>query len=363
MCYVQSLNKNSLNIYRGKKVIVTGHTGFKGSWLALWLHILGAKVFGISHKTLTSPCNYKIIALNKYIKEKIFKIENTKKTKAVFNNFQPDFVFHLAAQAIVKKSYSKPKETWNSNLIGTLSVMEALKDLKKKCTAIIITSDKVYKNIETERGYNEDDRIGGFDPYSASKGATEILISSYFNSFFLKKKNLRLSVARAGNVIGGGDWSEGRLIPDCIKSWNTKKKVTIRSPSSTRPWQHVLEVLFGYLVLGSLLNKNIKLNGQAFNFGPKIHSRFTVLEVLKKIKNKWPNAYWRVKKSKLKESKLLKLNSKKSQKLLRWRCVLNFTQTLNLVLDWYKHYYDKKMNMKQFSINQIKYYSSIIKKL
>ena len=148
-----------------------------------------AKVFGISHKTLTNPCNYRVIALNKFIKEKIFKIENTKKTKAIFNNFQPDFCFHLAAQAIVKKSYLKPTETWNSNLNGTLSVMEALKDLKKKCTAVIITSDKVYKNIETERGYNEDDRIGGFDPYSASKGATEILISSCFNSFFLKNKN------------------------------------------------------------------------------------------------------------------------------------------------------------------------------
>ena len=348
------------NCFRNKKVIITGHTGFKGSWLTLWMNLLDAKVTGISKDVLSRPSHYEAINLKKSINEKFFDLSDTKKTINLFQKVKPDFVFHLAAQALVKKSYSAPLETWKSNLIGTQSVLEGLRKLNKKCTAVIITSDKVYKNIETERGYVENDILGGYDPYSASKGATELLINSYVKSYLSKKSKIHLSIARAGNVIGGGDWSEGRLIPDCIKGWSKNKKVLIRSPKSTRPWQHVLEVIGGYITLAVHLNKNKKLHGEAFNSGPKINSRYTVLEILKIIKKRWPNAKWKIKKSTFKESKLLKLNSKKANKLLKWESILNFKQTIELVLDWYKNFYYKKENIRKFSINQIRYYYKIL---
>ena len=348
------------NYFKNKKVIITGHTGFKGSWLTLWMDLLGAKITGISNDVLTTPSHYKAINLKKNINEKFFDLSNTKKTINLFKKVKPDFVFHLAAQALVKKSYLDPAGTWKSNLIGTQSVLEALRKLNKKCTAVIITSDKVYKNIETERGYNENDILGGNDPYSSSKSATELLINSYIKSYFSKKSKIYISIARAGNVIGGGDWSEGRLIPDCIKEWSKNKKVLIRSPKSTRPWQHVLEVISGYITLAVHLNKNKKLHGEAFNFGPKIKSRYTVLEILEIIKKRWTNAKWKIKKSNFEESKLLKLNSQKASKLLKWKCVLNFQQTIELVLDWYRNFYYIKGDFRKFSINQIRYYYKIL---
>lgn len=342
--------------FKNKTVIVTGHTGFKGSWLSLWLSLIGAKVIGVSNKVVTNPSHFRAINLSQDIEEKFFDISNSKKTLKLFKNKKPDFVFHLAAQAIVRRSLSNTEETWRSNLMGTLSILESLKKLNNKCTAVLITSDKVYKNLEIDKGYKENDTLGGSDPYSASKGATEFLIKSYLESFFFNKKNIFISVARAGNVIGGGDWSEGRLIPDCIKSWVKNKKVMIRNPRSTRPWQHVLEVLFGYLILADKLSENSKLHGQIFNFGPPSKNNFSVIDVLKILKLKWSNAKWKIKKSKFKEQKLLRLNSKKASKVLKWKCKLNFKQTLNLVLDWYINFYFKKKNVKEFSIKQIKIY-------
>ena len=266
-------------------------------------------------------------------------------------------MFHLAAQSLVKKSYLETLETWNVNTIGTLNVLEALRRLKKKTYAIIITSDKSYKNIEISRGYKEIDLLGGKDPYSASKGAAEFAIQSYVNSFFSdKKNNIFISIARAGNVIGGGDWSNDRIIPDCVKSYTKKKIVVIRNPNSTRPWQHVLEVIYGYLKLGSKLFKNKKLHGEVFNFGPNKRSNYKVIFLLKKIKKYWPNFKWKVKKNKkdVFESKLLKLNSNKAKKVLSWQSKMNIDQSAKLVADWYSFFYNKKKkNFYKFSGDQI----------
>ncbi len=227
--------------FKNKKVLVTGHTGFKGSWLTIWLKILGAKVLGISNGVLTNPSIFKITKLEKKIESRKVDIRNLKKVKKIFLSFKPDFVFHLAAQSLVQKSYKSPLETFETNSLGTLNILEALRGIKKKCTVILITSDKSYKNLELKRGYRENDILGGLDPYSASKGSAELIIQSYINSYYKKNNKILIGVARAGNVIGGGDWSVNRLVPDCVKSWSKKKTVLLRNPSSTRPWQHVLE--------------------------------------------------------------------------------------------------------------------------
>ena len=221
--------------FKNKKILVTGHTGFKGSWLTFWLTILGAKVVGVSNKKMNLS-NYNILKIKKKItNEYIIDIKNLKKLKKIITSSKPDYIFHLAAQSLVKNSFENPLETFHSNSIGTLIILESTRYLNKKCTIILVTSDNSYKNLELNRGYKENDLLGGHDPYSASKGCAELIIQSYYQSFIKKNKNLRIGVARAGNVIGGGDWSKDRLIPDCIKSWSKNKKVVLRNPSSTRP--------------------------------------------------------------------------------------------------------------------------------
>ena len=251
---------NLLSDFKGKKVIITGHTGFKGSWLTIWLLHLGAKIIGISNGIPTKPSNFESNQLKKKINHQNFDIKNKIKLQRLINIHKPDFIFHLAAQSLVKKSYAKPSLTFETNSFGTLTLLDVLKDykIKKICSVVIITSDKSYKNLELNRGYKEDDLLGGHDPYSASKACAELIIQSYFSSFLIKNKNLKISVARAGNVIGGGDWSENRLIPDCIKSIKNKKKLLIRFPNSTRPWQHVFEAIYGYMLL-ALKQKKMKI--------------------------------------------------------------------------------------------------------
>lgn len=351
---MQKILKN----FRNKRVIVTGHTGFKGSWLSLWLHLSGAKVIGLSNEILTEPSHFKSIQLNKKIISKKVDICDEKKIKKIFLDFKPDFIFHLAAQALVKKSYISPIETYKSNTFGTLNILECLRSLKNKCSVVLITSDKSYKNLEIKRGYKENDLLGGIDPYSSSKAAAELIIQTYINSFLRSKKNISLAVARAGNVIGGGDWSSDRLIPDCIKSWSKNKKVQLRNPNSTRPWQHVLEALSGYLILSIKLSKNKKLNGEAFNFGPSNSNNYSVLDVVKNMKNQWKSVSWRInKKNRLHyESNLLKLNSKKANKKLNWKSILTFRETINLVIIWYRTFYNKKFGIDNLSIKQIKFY-------
>ena len=344
--------------FKNKKIIITGHTGFKGSWLCLWLHFLGAKIVGVSKNIPTKPSNFSVNNINRIVKNKFCNIQNLKKIDKIIKDNKPDYIFHLAAQSLVKKSYNHPYETWLSNLVGTINILESLRDYKKKCIVVLITSDKSYKNIEIKRGYKEDDRLGGTDPYSASKGATEIAIQSYIRSFF-KDDRIRIAVGRAGNVIGGGDWSENRLIPDCIKCWSKNKKVKIRNANSTRPWQHVLEALSGYLSLASNLKKNNKIHGEVFNFGPSNLNDFKVISLLNNFKKIWKNASWKNDKKKLFiESNLLKLNSNKAKKILKWKSVLTFKEIISFTADWYKCFYDNK-GIEAFSKNQIKKFISI----
>ena len=349
--------------FKDKKIIITGHTGFKGSWLTLCLSILGANILGISKDYPAHPCHFKDLKLDKKIKHHLLDIKDVKKLKKIFEKFQPDYVFHLAAQAIVSKSYDDPIETFNSNTIGTLNVLESLRSVKK-CRAVIITSDKSYKNLEINRGYFENDLIGGNDPYSGSKGAAELIINSYVESFF-KDKKINLAVARAGNVIGGGDWSKDRIIPDCFKSWSKNKSINIRNPKSTRPWQHVLDVLRGYIILAIKLN-DPKLHGEVFNFGPKNNQNKNVLELVKEIKRNWSNAKWKINKNsklKNKESNLLKLNSNKAKKYLNWSPILNFKESVNLTSNWYVDYYKKGRGITDnISKNNIIEYNNILVK-
>ena len=358
------MNKLKLGqTFKNKKIIITGHTGFKGSWLTYWLAQHGAKIIGISKNIPSKPSHYESLNLYKFIKEYFFKIEDINKMKKIIKQTKPDFIFHLAAQSLVKKSFIDPIDTWKSNTFGTLSLLESLKKIKKKVVVVLITSDKSYRNLELNRGYKENDLLGGDDPYSGSKGATELLINSYIKSYFNNKNsNILVSVARAGNVIGGGDWSSNRLIPDCIKSWSKNKKVYIRNPNSTRPWQHVIEVLYGYITLAINLNKNKKLHGEVFNFGPALKDKMRVIDLVKKMKINWKNVNWKIIKSeKFKESKLLQLNSNKSKRILKWRCILNSKQTIKLVTNWYKNYYDKNKS-ENLTKNQIKIYEDLLTK-
>ena len=355
---------NLKKYFKNKRVIVTGHTGFKGAWLTMILHILGAKIMGISLKPNTKPSFFKILNIEKIVKNNFLNINEKNKLEKKIINFKPDYLFHLAAQPLINISYEKPNQTWHTNLIGTINIIEAILKLKKKCICVLVTSDKCYENTEKKSGYIESDRLGGVDPYSASKAAAEIAFRSYYVSF-LKNSKHKLATARAGNVIGGGDWNFGRIIPDCVIMASRNKAVNIRNINSSRPWQHVIEIVCGYLNLAISLNKNEKLNGQNFNFGPIKRKIVKVSEILIKIKKTWPKFHWKL--SKIKEVKnetnLLVLNCEKSKKKLKWNLKLSFNQTLNLTLEWYKFYYKNKNNTKKmifFTKNQIKEYLELL---
>ena len=353
---------NLKNFFYKKKVIITGHTGFKGSWLTQWLKLYGAEIYGISKNIPTIPSHYQVSNIGKGIKNYQLDIIQQKKLKSIFVKIKPDYVFHLAAQSLVKRSYKDPTNTWNTNLIGTLNVLESLRVLNNKCTAIIITSDKCYLNKEITRGYRETDILGGEDPYSASKASAELLINSYVKSYF-NKNNVRISSVRAGNVIGGGDWSEDRLIPDCVRQWSKKKTFVIRNPFSTRPWQHVLEAIYGYVLLAAKLSKNPSLHGESFNFGPTKNNNHSVIFLVKTIKKFWNNITWSIKKNNsFKESNLLMLNTKKVKKKIKWESVLKFEESIFMVIDWYKNFYSKINNPSKLTINQIVKYKKILAK-
>ena len=354
--------KDLKKIFYKKKIIITGHTGFKGSWLTQWLKIYGANIYGISKDIPTNPSHFKVSKIYQGIRNYNMDVNNQKKITDIFVKIKPDYVFHLAAQSLVKKSYKDPTITWNTNVIGTLNVLEGLRKLKNNCTAIIITSDKCYLNKEIIRGYKETDILGGEDPYSASKASAELLINSYVKSYFNNKSNIRISSVRAGNVIGGGDWSEDRLIPDCIRCWSKKKTVVIRNPFSTRPWQNVLEAIYGYVLLAAKLSKNLSLQGESFNFGPSRNNNHSVFFLVKTMKKFWINITWSIKKNNsFKESNLLMLNTEKVKKKLKWKSVLKFEESIFMVVDWYKNFYLKK-KPSQLTINQIEEYKKILAK-
>ena len=351
------------SVFQGKKVIITGHTGFKGSWLSIWLNHLGANVVGISVDVPTTPSHFESAKLSDFLSDLRSDIRNYTQISEIFEKEQPDFVFHLAAQPLVRLSYSDPVATWEVNTMGTICVLEALRKLdSKNCTAIFITSDKCYDNVEWEWGYKETDSLGGPDPYSASKGATEIAIKSYVKSYFPKEGNIRIGIGRAGNVIGGGDWALDRIVPDCVKSAYMGKAVEIRNPASTRPWQHVLEPLSGYINLAALLFESNALHGEPFNFGPSSLNNYSVGELADKMNTYWAKIKWDDVSQKYGgpyESSLLKLNCDKALYHMKWRAIWDFDETVFETVSWYKKYYEEsKSNIIEYSISQIDKYTA-----
>ena len=342
------------NIYSGKKVLITGHTGFKGSWLSIWLNHLGAEVVGVSLDLPSIPSNFEACAIDSFIKDYRLDICNAKAIHKAIHQIQPDFIFHLAAQALVRPSYQNPLRTLTTNAIGTANLLESLRTLKKQVAVVMITSDKAYDNVEWTWGYRETDRLGGKDPYSASKGMAELVIRTYVESFFNEEdSDVRVGIARAGNVIGGGDWAEDRIVPDCMQAWLKEEIVDIRSPESTRPWQHVLEPLSGYLLLGKTLYQGEENHGEAYNFGPPATQNHSVRGLIDAMAEHWDNVRWndtsKVERH-LHEAGLLKLNCDKALFGLKWMPTLEFEETVRLTVKWYTHYYQHLAQKKDYSM-------------
>ncbi len=337
------------NFWKSKRVLITGHTGFKGSWLSIWLKELGAEICGYSLEDYTKEMLFNKIK-NRLIKDKvdglsfshkIGDINDFSNLSSVVENYQPQFVFHLAAQSLVKRGYEKPILTWETNTVGTIKLLESLKSLRERCIVIVITTDKVYDNKEWAYAYREIDQLGGKDPYSGSKAAAELAVKSWRDSFCGDKKHqtkfLKVVSARAGNVIGGGDFAEDRIVPDAIKAIELKGKLKIRNPKSTRPWQHVLEPLNGYLMLAEKLYREDDFYGKSFNFGPSSDNERYVLDLIKAIYSHWEGS-WEVYDSSAEpqESRLLKLDSSKAFEELGWKAKWDFKTTVKKTVEWYK---------------------------
>lgn len=320
-------------VYQDRSVLVTGHTGFKGSWLSLWLQILGAKVTGIALSPEQVPNHWGLLGLG--MPDFRADIRDFGEMERLITRTSPEIVFHLAAQPLVRRSYSRPLETWSTNVMGTANILEACRRTESVRAVVIVTTDKCYENHEWNYGYREVDRLGGHDPYSASKAATELVAVSYRKSFF--DNGPLLATARAGNVIGGGDWSEDRLIPDLVRAAAAGKSVEIRSPSATRPWQHVLESLSGYLLLGKMLLEGRREFAEAWNFGPEHEGNRTVTDVLNGMNAEWPAITWRTtEQQELHEATLLQLDCAKARKRLKWQPVWSFERALNATAVWYR---------------------------
>lgn len=362
---IKNTNSFLSNNFTNKKVLITGHTGFKGSWLTAWLNQLGANITGISLDPSTQPSHFNSANFSDDIKDLRIDIRNKKELEDAIINFQPDFVFHLAAQPLVRRSYEDPIETWGVNLLGTLNILEALRKLDTECTAIMITSDKCYDNVEWEWGYRETDAMGGPDPYSASKGAAELAIRSHIKSYFSKKKSkVRIASARAGNVIGGGDWACDRIVPDCVSAWSRNEIVELRNPHSTRPWQHVLEPLSGYLCQAIALANNPNLHGESFNFGPQAKQNHSVLDLVIKMSCYWDQVKWKDISTSSKgpyESGLLKLNCDKALHYLNWYAVMGFEDTVRMTSEWYSSFYMNPQNASKLTYDHINDYTKMAK--
>lgn len=337
---------DTLSFYRGKKIFVTGHTGFKGSWLTVWLQKLGAEVVGFSLPA-ESPSHYE--NLKPDLKSYYEDINDFDKLKKAIKESKPDLVFHLAAQPLVLRSYSEPVLTFDTNVTGSLKVYLAAQQANVK-TLVSITTDKVYENIEVDVPFQEGDRYGGHDPYSASKACMEIMTDSYRKSF--AKDGFKVVTARAGNVIGGGDWAENRIIPDLVRGAIAGKTTSIRSPDSVRPWQHVLEPLWGYLRLGKMAHEG-KSPSNSYNFGPEVHEKHTVREICEVATQRWKKISFNVGKEAFPhEAKTLRLDIQKAKKELGWTPVMDFQKTIGMTLDWYKAYCEEKAVMTLAQIEQ-----------
>lgn len=347
---------NLFKNYKNLRVFVTGHTGFKGTWLCLWLKSLGADVLGYSLEPYTNPAIFNSVQLDKQIQNVFGDILDTGKLEKTMKDFNPDIVFHLAAQPIVRLSYSEPLLTYQTNVIGTLNVLQAARKCPSVKAFVNITTDKCYENKETQNAYAEDDPMGGYDMYSSSKACVEIMSASFRNSFLQGGKPYSMATARAGNVIGGGDWALDRLVPDCIRFIQANKTIKIRNPIAIRPWQYVLEPLSGYLVLGQKLLVSGNKYAQGFNFGPEEESVLTVEDVAKKVVKCYGKGEIIVeKKDNLHEAKLLMLNINKAKEVLGWNPVLSIDEAIEKTVEWYKRFHSGE-NMLDFTVEQIETY-------
>ncbi|KGG16340.1 MULTISPECIES: CDP-glucose 4,6-dehydratase [unclassified Prochlorococcus] len=358
---------NNKNFWKQKRVLITGHTGFKGSWLSLWLKEFGSEVCGLSLEPLTQPNLFTKLNLHKILdKHCIVDINNLSKVEDTFNSFQPEIIFHLAAQPLVKKSYLEPVYTWKTNVMGTINILESLKKIKGKCAIVIVTTDKVYQNNEWQYGYRENDPLGGYDPYSSSKAAAEIAISSWRSSFFTKANspnfNHAIASARAGNVIGGGDWSENRILPDAIKALANGAVIKVRNPASKRPWQHVLEPLSGYISLAEKLFSSEGLNNKynsAYNFGPNQESNRSVKDLVECVLSYWPGQWEDISTiNQEHEAKNLNLQIDKAFQDLNWKPKWTFEEAIKKTIYWHQSFSENPLLAKDLCISDLNDYLS-----
>ena len=346
------------DFWKGRKVLITGHTGFKGSWLCLWLNSMGANVYGIGLSPLTEHSIYKYARIADIVESNILDIRDFKKTQELFDQINPDIVFHMAAQPLVRYSYSNPIETYETNILGTVNILEASRNCESLKAIVNITSDKCYENLEIERGYKEHEPMGGHDPYSSSKACAE-LVSAAYRLSFLKEEGIAMATARAGNVIGGGDWAKDRLIPDVLHALEASEDVQIRNPDAVRPWQHVLEPLSGYLLLAEKLVKDGKIFAEAWNFGPEQSCAKKVSWVLDRLSKKFIDAKWEIDNTKHHhETGILKLDISKSKSKLGWLPLWSLETAIDKTAEWYKAFEDNS-DMEEFSIKQIQAYKSL----
>lgn len=348
--------------YSGRKVFLTGHTGFKGSWLLQWLHLLGANVKGFSLAPEKEADLYHLIQGDEICESVIADLRDREKLEAELLSFQPDFIFHLAAQPLVRLSYEVPVDTFSINALGTAHVLEAVRKLEKPCVVVLITTDKVYENKEWIYPYRETDSLGGYDPYSASKACAEIIIQSYIRSYFnlnnYDQHRKAIASTRAGNVIGGGDWAKDRIVPDIIRALEAKQPITVRNPSAVRPWQHVLEPLGGYLLLGSKMATDPLQYGGAWNFGPLADDNKQVEDLVQASLQVWGSGTYNkpALAGQVHEAGLLKLDVSKALTCLKWTPKYNASKAIEETIVWYKKFYSQKEDIKDFTISQILLY-------
>jgi len=355
-------------IYEGKRVLITGCTGFKGSWLSLWLNMLGADVIGYALDPPTEPNLFTILDLRTDIKYLLGNVSDYDKLISVFEIYQPEFVFHLAAQPLVQLSYEHPRLTFDTNVMGTVNILESVRHTGSVRVCVVITSDKCYENKEWIYGYRENDPMGGYDPYSSSKGCAELVTSAYRSSFFNPNEygmthEVSISSARAGNVIGGGDWGRDRIIPDCIRSLSNNQGISIRNSSARRPWQYVLEPLYGYLLLGGLMSKNGNAYSSAWNFGPNDANIISVKELVDYVINCWGTGSFSLDNlDHPHEANLLKLDISKARAILGWMPIYDVYEAITRTVKWYKAFYNSSTNkeISELTLNEIRSFENAI---
>lgn len=350
------------SFWQGKKVFITGHTGFKGSWLSQWLLNLGAEVAGYSLAPDTDPNHFTLLGLQNNMQSHIGDIRNRDALLESLRSFKPEIVFHLAAQALVRRSYLEPVDTWATNVMGTVHLMEALRKTPSARTAVIVTTDKCYKNLELGKPFSEQDPLGGRDPYSASKAGSELVAESYRHSFLNQEHPVKMATARGGNVIGGGDWAKDRLVPDIVRSIVAQQPLLVRFPQATRPWQHVLDVCHGYLTLAEQLDRApLNTLSPSYNFGPSRDIELTVASVLQEFKKLWPNRWeWIAEKNPntFHEATHLTLDTSLALRELHWQPQLNLEQTIQWTALWYKNWFENP-DSATTTLQQIKEYRDL----